>query len=473
MTELLTIEEASDALRSGQVTSIDLTESSLSRIEAVDERVGAFIAVNDSARIQAQRADVELTAKMDRGPLHGIPFGLKDILATSDQPTTANSLVLDTAWGNGYDSVVTERVRNAGAIIMGKLVMSEFAIGTPDSEKPFPIPRNPWDLERSPAGSSSGTGIAISTGMVLGGIGTDTGGSVRSPASWNGHTGLKVTFGRVPKWGCVPLGYSLDSIGPMARSAWDCGAILNVIAGYDSRDITASREPTVDYLDGIKDGISGLRIGIPVPYFFDHPEVAIDQRVAVEKVIQQLEALGANARQVELPHSDIAKEANTITMLSEAFAYHHPDMGSARWSEYGRNTRMTIGSASLFAASDYVQAQRFRSWYTREAAKLMNEVDVLVTPTHPTTAALSAEMGDPLRRPKQPSFTGPFNLLGYPALALPAGFSSSGLPFSAQIIGAPFSEALLLRAGYAYQQTTDWHLRVPPIVTAGENNADN
>ena len=308
------------------------------------------------------------------------------------------------------------------------------------------------------------TSESASPPTILGGIGTDTGGSVRGPASANGHTGLKVTFGRVPKWGCVPLGYTLDSIGPMARSAWDCAAILNVIAGYDARDFTASTEPVDDYLEGISAGVSELRVGVPTEYFFNHPELQDGQKAAVEAVIATLAALGADVREVDLPHSDLAKEANSITMLGEALAYHRPDMGSERWDEYGSSTRMTIGRAALFSASDYVQAQRFRSWYAREASKLMAEVDVLVTPTGPATAPLASEMTDPLRRIRQPSYTAPFNLLGYPALAIPAGFSEEGLPFSAQIVGAPFAEALLLRAGHAYQQETDWHLRVPPIV---------
>ncbi len=464
MTLPLTIEEAAVALRAGDVSSVELTEAALSRIAALDGQVGAFLAVNEAAREQAAAADADFAAGTDRGPLQGIPFGIKDLLATRDQPTTANSLILDPAWGDGYDSVVSERVRGSGAVIMGKLVLSEFAIGAPDAEKPFPIPHNPWDLERSPAGSSSGTGIAVSTGMVLGGIGTDTGGSVRGPASANGHTGLKVTFGRVPKWGCAPLGYTLDSIGPMARSAWDCAAILNVIAGYDARDFTASTEPVADYLEGISAGISELRVGVPTEYFFDHPELQDGQKAAVEAVIATLAELGADVREVDLSHSDLAKEANSITMLGEALAYHRPDLGSERWDEYGSSTRMTIGRAALFSASDYVQAQRFRSWYAREASKLMAEVDVLVTPTSPGTAPLASEMTDPLRRIRQPSYTAPFNLLGYPALAIPAGFSDDGLPFSAQIVGAPFAEALLLRAGHAYQQETDWHLRVPPIV---------
>lgn len=460
----LTIEEAVIALRSGAVSSAQLTDAALARIEALDERVGAFLELNANARAQAEQADADLAAGTDRGPLHGIPFGLKDILATADQPTTANSLVLDPAWGAGYDSVVTERVRAAGTVVMGKLVLSEFAIGAPDAEKPFPIPKNPWDLERSASGSSSGTGIAVATGMVLGGIGTDTGGSVRGPASFNGHTGLKVTFGRVPKWGVTPLGYSLDSIGPMARSAWDCAAILNVIAGDDPRDVTAATAPTEDYLEGIGGGIEGLRVGVPREYFFDHPELDAGAKVAVEAVIDQLAALGADVREVELPHSDVAKDANTLTMLSEALAYHRPDMGSERWSEYGSSTRMTIGRAALFSAADYVQAQRFRNWYARQAAALMSEVDALVVPTSPGIAPLSSEMADPARRIRQPSYTGPFNLLGYPALAIPAGFSEEGMPFSTQIVGAPFAEALLLRVGHAYQQITDWHRRVPPIV---------
>ena len=464
MTLPLTIEEAAAALRAGDVSSIELTEAALARVTALDGQVGAFLAVNESARAQAATADAAFTAGTDRGPLQGIPFGLKDLLATRDQPTTASSLVLDPAWGDGYDSVVSERVRESGAVIMGKLVLSEFAIGGPDAEKPFPIPHNPWNLERSPAGSSSGTGIAVSTGMVLGGIGTDTGGSVRGPASFNGHSGLKVTFGRVPKWGCVPVGYTLDTIGPMARSAWDCAAILNVIAGYDARDFTASTESADDYLKGIDAGVGGLRVGVPTEYFFNRPELQDGQKAAAEAVIAKLADLGADVREVNLPHSDLAKDAHTVTMLGEALAYHRPDMGSGRWSEYGSSTRMTIGQAALFSASDYVQAQRFRSWYAREASKLMAEVDVLVTPTGPETAPLASENADLVRRIMQPSYMAPFNLLGYPALAIPAGFSDGGLPFSAQIVGPPFAEALVLRAGHAYQQETDWHLEVPPIV---------
>jgi len=457
-----TIQEAAAALRAGEVTSAALTETALERIGALNSQVGAFIAVNEEGAVaQAAQADADFAAGIDRGPLQGIPFALKDILATKDQPTTANSLVLDRGWGAGYDAVVSERVRAVGAVLMGKLVLSEFALGPPDEEKPFPIPKNPWALDRTPGGSSSGTGIAVSTGMILGGLGTDTGGSVRFPAAYCGHTGLKVSYGRVPKWGCVPLGYSLDSIGPMARSAYDCAAILNVIAGPDSRDPAGSLEPAEDYLAGIEGGVAGLKVGVPTEYFFDHEKLDPEEKAATEAVIATLADLGAEVVEVNLPHSDLAKEANTLTMVSEAFAYHRMDMSGGRWNDYGSRTRLIIARGAFYTAADYVQAQRFRSWYVKQAAKLMASVDVLVTPTIVEPAALSADT-DMSKRLLQPSYTGPFNLLGYPGLAIPAGFSSDlGLPLSAQIVGAPFSEALLLRIGHAYQQQTDWHLRYP------------
>lgn len=459
-----TIQEAAAAMRAGTISSVELTEAALATTHELNGTVGAFILVTDEIALEAaKQADADFAAGVDRGPLQGIPFGLKDILATKDAPTTANSLVLDPAWGEGYDSVTAERVRAAGAAITGKLVLSEFALGMPDAEKPFPIPRNPWALDRTPGGSSSGTGIAVSTGMILGGIGTDTGGSVRFPAAYCGHTGLKVTYGRVPKWGCAPLGYSLDSIGPMARSAWDCAAILNVIAGYDSRDVTAATAPTEDYLATIEEGIGGLRVGVPTEYFFDHPLLDPEQKASSKAVVAQLQDLGAEVVEVNLPKSHLAKEANTLTMISEAFSYHRMDMAS-RWTDYGRGVRNMIARGALYSATDYVQAQRFRSWYAKEAAKVMATVDVLVTPTIVEPAGLTAQM-DMSKRMLQPSYSGPFNLTGYPGLAIPSGFSSGGLPLSTQIVGAPFAEAVVLRVGHAYQQVTDFHLRVPPVVT--------
>jgi aspartyl-tRNA(Asn)/glutamyl-tRNA(Gln) amidotransferase subunit A len=467
MTDLpLTIREAAGALRAGSVTSVELTRGYLERIERLNPKLGAFITVTaDTALEAAARADADLASGVDNGPLQGVPVAVKDILATKDAPTTANSRVLDPAWGEGYDSPVVERLRGAGAVMMGKLVASEFALGMPDPDKGFPMPVNPWNTEHTAAGSSSGTGIALVAGMILGGIGTDTGGSVRGPASANGHSGLKVSFGRVPKWGCVPLGYSLDSIGPMARSAYDCAAMLSVIAGYDARDPDSVDVSVPDYASMLDGSAEGLRIGVPKAYFFDHPSVTDEVREAVLGAVAALEAAGAIVTEIDLPNAELAKEANTITMAGESFAYHREDLAS-KWSLYGKHTRMSLARGALQSAADYAQAQRFRSYFVKLVTDLMSDLDVLITPTSPTPAQRIDEMSVEGRL-TQPSFTGPWNLTGRPALAIPCGFSTSGLPMSMQIVGKPFDEATVLRAGDAYQQLTDWHLRMPEYVLDG------
>jgi aspartyl-tRNA(Asn)/glutamyl-tRNA(Gln) amidotransferase subunit A len=461
----LTIAEAGAALRAHTVSSTELTRGFLQRIERLNPELGAFIVVTkDEALAAAARADADFAAGKDSGPLQGIPLGIKDILATRDAPTTANSNVLDPAWGHGYDAPVPERLRAAGAVLLGKLVLSEFAIGMPDPDTGFPVPHNPWNVEHSPAGSSSGTGIAVAAGLILGGIGTDTGGSVRGPASANGHTGLKVTYGRVPKYGCAPLAYSLDSIGPMARSAADCADILQVIAGYDPRDPSAARRPVPDYQAVLTGDVQGLRIGVPAEYFFDAPGLDPEVKAAVLAGIEVLRQAGAIVTEVSIPHASLAKEANSITMLVEAFAYHHDDMGS-QWGVYGKFTRMTLARGALYSAADYVQAQRFRSYFKKAVAKVMAGLDVLITPTGLKPAEKVSEI-DVDKRASEPSFMGAWNLTGLPALAVPCGFSSQMLPLSMQFIGRPFDEATVLRAGDAYQRQTDWHLRAPPIAAS-------
>jgi aspartyl-tRNA(Asn)/glutamyl-tRNA(Gln) amidotransferase subunit A len=463
MTDLpLTIKAAAAGLRDGQITSVELTEGMLDRIEHLNPRLGAFIAVTgETALAAARQADADLDRGLDKGPLQGIPLGVKDIIATREAPTTANSHILDRSWGAHWDAPVVERLRAAGAVIMGKTVTSEFACGSPDPDNGFPMPKNPWDLEYSAAGSSAGTGIAVAAGLVLGGLGTDTGGSVRAPAAANGHTGLKVTFGRVPKFGCVPLGYSLDSIGPMARTAWDCAALLNVMAGYDPRDPTAAEQPVPDYVGALSGQIQGLRIGVPSRYFFDVPELAPEVKTAVLRGIEALERAGAVVREVAIPHLEVAKNANNLIWASEGFAYHQQDLRT-RWELYGRYTRTMIARGALVNGPDYVQAQRFRAYFKKAVATAMADVDVLVTPTATTPAEKISEM-DMQRRLLGPSFTGMWNLIGLPALAVPCGFSSTGLPLSMQIVGKPFDEATVLRAGDAYQRLVDWQLRVPPI----------
>ncbi len=461
----LTIKAAAAAMRDGQITSADLTAALLDKIDHLNPRLGAFIAVTgDTAMAAARQADTDFERGIDRGPLQGVPLGIKDIIATRDAPTTANSHILDRNWGAHWDAPVVERLRNVGAVIMGKTVTSEFACGAPDPDNGFPMPVNPWNVEHTAAGSSAGSGIGVAAGLVLGALGTDTGGSVRGPASANGHTGLKVTYGRVPKFGCVPLGYSLDSIGPMARTAWDCAALLTVMAGYDARDVTAADVPVPDYTSALDGRLQGLRIGVPTEYFFDAPDLDAEVKAAVMQGIEVLKAGGAIVKEVTIPHADVAKTANNLIWAAEGFAYHHDDLRD-RWQLYGKYTRSVIARGALFNGPDYVQAQRVRMYFGKAVAAVMADVDVLVTPTSTTPAEKIADM-DMAKRMLGVSFTGMWNLIGLPALAVPCGFSSSGLPLSMQIVGKPFDEATVLKVGDAYQHAVDWQLRVPPIAQA-------
>ncbi len=456
----ITIQTAAAALRAGSVTSAELTRALLDKITELNPTLGAYIAVTgDSAMAAAAEADSLFASGVDHGPLQGIPYAAKDIIATKDAPTTANGTVLDPAWGAGRDATVIERLRDVGAVLLGKTVLNEFAIGQPDPGKPFPMPQNPWDLPRSAAGSSSGTGIAVAAGLALGGLGTDTGGSTRGPSSFNGATGMKQTFGRVSKFGCVPLGYSLDGINPMARSAYDCALMLNVLAGYDPKDPSTVDVPVLDYTAGLTGSVAGLTIGVPIPYFFDLPALDPETRAAVLGAVERLRGMGATVKEIEIPYAAEAKDANAIIMWGEAFAYHQPDLASM-YGEYGKFTSEVLARGALFSAGDYVQAQRFRSFFRAAMARVFEDVDVVVTPTSIGPATLRSEMS-PEKQVASPGFTGQWNLAGLPAMALPVGFSSTMLPLSMQLIGKPFAEATVFQVGDAYQRDTDFHLRVP------------
>jgi aspartyl-tRNA(Asn)/glutamyl-tRNA(Gln) amidotransferase subunit A len=462
ITSVATIKEAATALRDGSLTSTALTQQILDRAIALNPALGAYVEITAEAALeQAGAADAALSAGDDRGPLQGIPLAIKDIIAMKGAPTTANSHVLAPDWGAGTDAPVVSRLREAGAVFVGKATTSEFACGLPDATKRFLVPHNPWNVEHTPAGSSSGTGIAVAAGLALGGLGTDTGGSVRSPAAVNGHTGLKVTFGRVPKSGVVPLGFSLDSIGPMARSAWDCAALLEVMAGYDPTDPNAAEQPVPAYTELLHGSVDGLRIALPMPYFFDHEQLDPEMHDAVLAAVKQLVGLGASSTELDLPYAAEAKDANQIIMVAEAYAYHRNDLVS-RWTDYGVHTRPTLARGAFYTAGDVAQAQRFRRFFSRQVAELFNSYDVIITPSAPTPAEHAAGL-TPSKRLLIPSYTGQWNLTGLPAVAVPAGFSTSGLPLSMQIVGKPFAEATVLKVADALQRITDWHLAVPPV----------
>jgi len=458
----LTIAEAAAALRAKRVSSLELTRELLARAHATQDTVAAFETfTEDSAIKAAQKADAERASGEVRGPLHGIPLGIKDILATHDAPTTASSRVLDRSWGQRQDATTVKKLREAGAVLLGKLVLHEFAIGSPDPQTGMRFAMNPWDMTRLPGGSSSGTGAAVAAGLILGGLGTDTGGSIRGPASYCGITGLKPTFGRVSKEGCVPLSYSLDHIGPMARTARDCALLLQAIAGFDPLDPSTVRREVPDYQGALNGSVAGLRIGIPREYFFDSPELDTEVRDAVLKAIDQLTDAGATVKDVVLPHAAVARVAQRVIMLGEAYAYHQANLAQQPMN-YGKWTRRQLIQGAIYSAGDYVQAQRMRSIVKTEVAEKMVDLDVLVTPTSVSPASIF-EGYDPESTRRSPSFMAIWNLTGQPAASVCCGFTNAGLPIGLQIIGKPFDEATVLRAGDAYQQLTNWHTRTPDV----------
>lgn len=460
----LTIRDAAAALRDGSVTSVDLVSHGFATADRLDSLLGTYLArFDDAALAAAQTADAELAAGKDRGPLHGIPIGIKDIITTTEGPTTAQSLILDPAWGEAMgDAPVVARLREAGAVITGKLTTMEFACGMPDASKPFPVPRNAWGPDTWPGGSSSGTGSGVASGMVLGGLGTDTGGSIRLPASYSGISGLKATFGRVPKSGCAPLGYSLDNIGPMARSAWDCAAMLTVLAGYDSSDPCCLNVPTEDYQAALDGTLEGVTLGVDRATFLSG---TVDPALAelFDAAVAVLAMAGATVKEVTIPLYQELTDATMAIWPGEALAYHLADM-QQRWSDFGAATRMVIVTGALLNAADQSQAQRVRRVGQKAIKELLGEVDLIVTPTTATTAPkidgldFASLIGS--------IFTPVWNATGNPALSVPMGFGSGGLPLGLQIIGRPLEESAVLRAGDAYQQLTDWHIQLPELTAA-------
>lgn len=460
------MQDAASRIRSRELTSVELTTAVLARADALDARLGTYLArFDDQALSAAATADRELAAGVDRGPLHGIPVAVKDNVAAREGPTTAQSLVFDSSWAREKDAPVVDRLRRAGAVLTGKTTLAEFAVGLPDASKPFPIPRNPWDTDTYAGGSSSGSASGLSAGMFLGAVGTDTGGSIRMPAAWCGVTGLKPTFGRVPKSGCVPLSYSLDHVGPLARSVWDCAAMLRVMAGHDPSDPDSSRLPVPDYLAELTPSLAGVRLGVARD---SHFPASADPSLApcFEAAVAALESLGASPVEVSLPYWSETSFATIVILTADAVAYQQPDLRD-RWHDYFSGTRAVLAQGSLVSAADYVQAQRVRRTAHRALRRLFRDVDVVICPTT-STGAFAYDEHDvlpDLEAVDESLLTGYWSGVGYPALALPMGFTAAGLPLSLQIAGRPFEEGLVLRVGHTYQRITSWHLQVPPLVS--------
>ncbi|HLK47733.1 MAG TPA: amidase [Bryobacteraceae bacterium] len=445
----MTILEAGRALRARSVSAVELTREALARIERLNPKLNAFITITaESALARARQADAELGAGNDRGPLHGIPIAHKDLFFTRGVRTTCGSKLYEN-FVPDRDAAVVEKLDAAGAVSLGKLNMHELAFGITSTNPHFGAVRNPWDPERIPGGSSGGSGAAVAAAMVFMATGSDTGGSIRIPASFCGTVGLKPTYGRVSRFGALPLVFSMDHMGPLTRAVRDAAIVLNVIAGFDSRDPASARQPAPDFVPIAGCSIRGLRIGVPEAYFFERLDGEVES--AVHGALKRVEELGAVLVPVRLPDMAALNAASLVIQYSEVAAMLEPRVGDRR--QFGSDVMALIDMGRLLPATDYVNAQRLRRQAQLDFRRVWRQADCLMTPTTAITAARIGETVVPLGgRPEEvraaaTRFMRIFNLLGLPALSLPCGLTKAGLPIGVQVIGPPFDESLILRVG--------------------------
>ena len=477
----LTIRAALDAMRAGDLSALELTEAHLQRIQRLDPEIRAYLTVTpELARQQARAADHARAAGQER-PLLGIPIAIKDVLSTKGIETTCGSKILK-GYQPLFDATAVARLLEAGAVLLGKLNMDEFAMGSSTENSGYFPTRNPWNLARVPGGSSGGSAAAVAANLALATLGSDTGGSIRQPASFCGVTALKPSYGRVSRHGLIAYGSSFDQAGPFARTVEDVAMVMGVIAGQDALDSTSMPEPAPDYAAQLDGDMRGLTIGLPVEYFGEglQPEVA----AAVRAAAAQFERLGAQLQDVSLRHAEYCLPAYYIIAMAEASAnlarYDGVRFGArveggdlidsykkTRGAGFGEEVkrRIMLGTYTLSAGyydAYYGKAQAVRTLIRRDFDALFEGVDLLLAPVAPTTAFPFGEVtDDPLRMILADVLTISANLAGLCGLSLPCGFDEAGLPIGLQLLGAPFDEARLLQAGQAYQGATDWHLRSP------------
>jgi aspartyl-tRNA(Asn)/glutamyl-tRNA(Gln) amidotransferase subunit A len=480
----LTIAAARDLLASGEITALELTQACLDRIVAVENQVRSFLAINDESALEQARAADERRTTNDERPrgLLGIPLGIKDVISTKGLTTTCGSKMLE-EYLPPYDATVVRRLKEQGTVLLGKLNCDEFAMGSSTERSAYFPTRNPWDLDRVPGGSSGGSAAAVSAGQALGTLGTDTGGSIRQPASFCGVTGLKPTYGRVSRFGLVAFASSLDQIGPLAHTARDCAILLGAIAGADQNDSTTAPQPLADYEAALTGDLRGLRVGVPHEYFIEGTQPGVD--AAVREAIAALRDSGAQIVEISLPHTKYALPVYYIIAPAEASSNlarydgvryglrvddetYWDELEKTRGAGFGPEVRRRImlGTYALSAGyydAYYKRAQQVRTLIRRDFQQAFERVDMIAAPTAPTVAfKIGEKTDDPLAMYLEDVFTLPSSLAGVPGLVAPCGFSD-GLPVGLQLIGRPFDEATLLRAGDAYQRITDWHTQRPPL----------
>jgi len=484
MPTALTIHELGERFRRRELTPSEATRAYLERIEALDPQVRAFLTITrEQALRQAAEADARFGAGRPRSPLDGVPIALKDVLCTRGIRTTCGSRILE-SFIPPYDATVVARLAEAGAVLLGKLNMDEFAMGSSTENSAFFSTRNPWDLTRVPGGSSGGSAAAVAADMAVAALGTDTGGSIRQPGAFCGVVGLKPTYGRVSRYGLIAFASSLDQIGPLTKDIEDAALVLQVVAGHDPMDSTSVDVPVPDYRAEMGRGIEGLRIGIPAEYFIEglDPEV----EAAVRAAIKTLEILGARTQPVSLPHTEYGLAAYYLIAPAEASSnlarYDGVKYGlrvpkardliemysRTRAAGFGAEVkrRVMLGTYALSAGyydAYYGKAQRVRTLVSRDFQQAFERVDVIAAPTTPGVAFKFGEKEDPLQMYLNDIFTIPGNLSGLPGVSVPAGFTMAGLPIGLQLIGRAFDEAALLRVAHAYERATEWRRRKPAL----------
>jgi aspartyl-tRNA(Asn)/glutamyl-tRNA(Gln) amidotransferase subunit A len=461
MPQFLTIAEAGALIAAKKLSPIELTRLSLDRVKKLDPTLHSFLLVTeDRAMADAKAAEARMMAGALKGPLDGIPIGHKDIYNTAGIRTTAHSKLLEHNVPT-EDSVVVQKWADAGTIMMGKLATHEFAIGGPSFDLPWPPARNPWNPDHFTAGSSSGTGAAVAAGLVMGGTGSDTGGSIRGPSALCGLAGIKPTYGTASRRGVLPLSQTLDHTGPMAWTVRDCALLLQAMAGYDPLDPASANRPVANFTADLDKGAKGLRIGV-IRHFHeeDHP-VSLATKRGIEDALTLFRDQGAEVRDVKVSPMMDYNAPGWLILTTEAYAVHEPWL-KERFNDYGELLRDRLAFGALLTASDYVQALRRRRVLCLEMRDAMADLDILITASAPGEAPKINEV------PKwgmfeKPGFTMPFNITGLPALSICTGYGAGGLPVSMQIVGKPFAEATVFRAGHAYETATDWRTRRPSL----------
>lgn len=466
----LTLAEAAKLIEARKLSPLEYTDALLARITALDPQLNAFITVTaELARKQAKQAGQEIARGKYRGPLHGMPVGLKDIYNTKGILTSGGSRVcIDNI--PDEDATTTRKLYEAGAVLLGKLQTHEFAHGGPSFDLPWPPSRNPWNLEHFTGGSSSGSGAAVAAGLLPGALGSDTGGSIRGPASFCGIVGLMPTYGLVSRAGVIPNSFTFDHCGPMTRTVEDCALMLQVLAGHDARDAGSIEHPVPDYRAALKPDIKGLKIGVLRHYWEEDLPAHEDLKRAMNDAIEVFRKLGAKVEDCRARPMMDSLDVKVIIAESEIFSIHYQDL-VARPGDFGRDFLGRILPACLFQAPDYVAASREHRRIIAESRKLYEQYDVLLTAGFGPAPRLDAHKT--LNFWQRSNVFTPSNVTAGPALELPCGFSQGGLPLGMQVIGRPFDEPTVLRAGYAYEQATAWRAQRPQLTPGAVQPAVN